>query len=62
MILDQIHFLNETNNACTDLCEPWNVDVFQVLIYTDTGIPTYVEVEYTSCNNNQLAKKVLYQR
>lgn len=48
-------FLNETNNAWTDICEPWNVDVFSFNL-PDTGIPTYVEVEYVSCNNNRVAK------
>ena len=46
-------FLNETNNAWQDICEPWNIDILQFNLPL-TGIPTYAEVEYTDCNTNKL--------
>ena len=48
-------FLNETNNAWVDLCQPWNIDVLQFNLPL-TGTPTYAEVEYTNCNNNKRDK------
>ena len=47
-------FLNETNNAWVQICQPWNIDVLQFNLPT-TGTPTYAEVEYTSCNNDKIA-------
>lgn len=47
-------FLNEVNNAWSKECEPWNIDVLQFNLPT-TGTPTYVELEYTNCNNDKTA-------
>jgi hypothetical protein len=52
---DDDPFLNETNNAWVDLCNPWNIDVLEFNLPL-TGTPTYAEVEYTNCNNNKTAK------
>jgi hypothetical protein len=48
-------FLNETNNAWTELCEPWEVEIVEFNM-PETGIPTYIEVEYTSCNSNKTSR------
>jgi hypothetical protein len=45
-------FLNEVNNAWTELCEPWDINVFEFNM-PETGIPTYVEFEITSCNTDK---------
>jgi len=45
-------FVNSVNNAWTEICEPWNIDIFQFNL-PNTGTPTYVEIEYTNCNNNK---------
>jgi hypothetical protein len=44
-------FLNEVNNAWTELCEPWDINVFEFNMPVDN--PTYVEFRITSCNNNK---------
>jgi hypothetical protein len=49
--LAQDPFLNEINNAWTELCEPWDINVFEFNMPEDN--PTYVEFEITSCNTNK---------
>ena len=53
--LEEDPFLNEVNNAWTKLCEPWDINVFEFNM-PETGTPTYVEFEITSCNTNKRSK------
>jgi len=48
-------FLNEVNNAWTEICEPWEINVLEFNLPDGPGPYTYAEVEYTSCNNDKLA-------
>jgi hypothetical protein len=52
-------FLNATNNAWIDICEPWDINIVAFNMPT-TGIPTYIEVEYTNCNNDKVAYQKFY--
>ena len=47
-------FLNSTNNAFTQLCDSYDINV------TKLGPDGYAEVEYTSCDNNKTAKIKYY--
>jgi hypothetical protein len=46
-------FLNASNNAWTQLCEPFVVTI------TEFGIDGYAEIEYISCNSNKSIKEKL---
>jgi hypothetical protein len=46
-------FINETNNAWTEICEPFVINV------TALGPDGYIEIEYTSCNNDKTTKEKL---
>jgi hypothetical protein len=46
-------FINATNNAWTEICEPFVINV------TALGPDGYVEIEYTSCNTDKLTRKKL---
>ena len=54
---DDDPFLNEVNNAWTELCEPWEINVMIFNLPEGPGPYTYAEVEYTSCNNDKIGKK-----
>jgi len=51
--LDVDPFINKTNNAWTQLCEPFVVNV------TALGPGGYVEIEYTSCNSDKRTREKL---
>ena len=51
--LDVDPFINKTNNAWTQLCEPFVVNV------TALGPDGYVEIEYTSCNSDKRTREKL---
>ena len=44
-------FINATNNAWTQICEPFVINV------TALGPDGYVEIEYTSCNSDKLIRE-----
>lgn len=46
-------FLNSINNAWTQLCEPFTIEVFELPDSDEEG--AFLEVEYTSCNTNKAA-------
>ena len=45
-------FLNSSNNAYSEICEPWDITVVQFNMPT-TGTPTYMEFKYYDCNTNK---------
>lgn len=47
-------FINKTNNAWTQLCEPFVINV------SELGADGYVEIEYTSCNSDKSTREKLY--
>ena len=53
---DDDPFLNEVNNAWTEICEPWEINVMEFNL-PEGGPFTYAEVEYTSCNNDKTATR-----
>lgn len=48
-------FLNSINNAWTDLCEEWTIDIKNLPEQPEGG--SYVKIEYVSCNTNKLVTK-----
>lgn len=53
--LSQDPFLNSRNNAYSQLCDSYTVEI-QTLGADPNGGPAFAEVEYTDCNTNKLAK------
>jgi hypothetical protein len=51
--LNQDPFLNETNNAFSQICEPFIVNVLKFNLPVEN--PTYLEVQYNDCNTNKTA-------
>jgi hypothetical protein len=49
--LEEDPFLNTTNNAWTQLCESFDINVLKFNL--PVGAPTYLEVKYTDCNTNK---------
>jgi hypothetical protein len=47
-------FINATNNAWTEICEPFVINVSAL------GPDGYVEIEYTSCNSDKITREKLY--
>jgi hypothetical protein len=54
--LEEDPFLNSVNNAWTDICEPWDINIVE-FNKPDTGTPTYMEFKYTDCNINKEATR-----
>ena len=52
--LNEDPFLNEINNAWTEICEPWDINVV-AFNKPEVGTPTYIEFTYTNCNINKSA-------
>ena len=52
--LRQDPFLTVTNNAFTEICNGYDINITQL------GPNGYAEVQYTSCNNNKTAKQKYY--
>ena len=50
-------FLNEVNNAWTEICEPWEINVMEFNLPEGPGPYTYAEVEFTNCNNDKPDKQ-----
>ena len=53
--LNEDPFLNTSNNAWTQLCESYDINVIQFNL--PIGTPTYLEVKYTDCNTNKPVTK-----
>jgi hypothetical protein len=47
-------FINATNNAWTQICEPFVINV------TGFNSDGYVEIEYTSCNSDKLTRRKIF--
>jgi len=48
-------FINATNNAWTQICEPFVINVSAL------GPDGYVEIEYTSCNSDKLTRERIFK-
>lgn len=53
--LNQDPFLNATNNAFSQICEPFIINVLAFNLPIES--PTYLEIQYNDCNTNKTATK-----
>jgi hypothetical protein len=52
-------FINENNNAWSQICETYNVNITALQVDPDGG-PPFAELEYTDCNSNKTQRKKYY--
>jgi hypothetical protein len=51
--LNKDPFLNTSNNAWTELCQSFDINILNFNAPADAAVKTYVEISYTDCNTNK---------
>ena len=57
--LNKDPFLNQSNNAWSQICEPYVITITQLDVDPNGG-PDYAEIEYTSCNTDKSITEKLF--